>query len=75
MWSRDIFIIITRLQVQFIVLCNKDIYVQRNENEDNKRVSSSCLQYTTCESFAVILPQQIEMSTIEKATEVARQSV
>ena len=59
-----------RVYVQLVVFCYKDIHVDRNENEDNRRVSL-CPQSTTSESLAVNMTQQIEMRAIGKTTEMA----
>ena len=57
--------------MQLVVFCHKDIHVDRNENEDNRRVSS-CPQSTTSESLTVNMTQQTEMRAIGKAIEMAR---
>ena len=63
--------LLTRVQVQLVVFCHKDIHVDRNENEDKRRVSS-CPQATTSESLAVNMTQQTEIRAIGKAFEMAR---
>ena len=49
-------------------------HVDRNEKEDNRRVSS-CPQSTTSESLAMNMTQQTEMRAIGKTTEMARPSL
>ena len=56
-----------------LVFCYEDIHVDRNKNEDNRRVSS-CPQSTPFESLAVNMTQQIEMRAIGKTTEMVRRS-
>ena len=51
-----------------VVFCYTDIHVDRNENEDKRRVSS-CPQPTTSELLTVNMTQQIEMRAIGKTTE------
>ena len=52
-------LLLTRVRIQLVVFCYKDIHVDRNENEDNRRVSS-CPQSTISESLNVNMTQQIE---------------
>ena len=52
----------------------KDIHVDRNENENNRRVSSYP-QSITSESLAANMTQQIEMRAIGQTTEMTRRNL
>ena len=57
-----------------VVFCYKDIHVDPNENQDNRRVNSYS-QSTTSESLAVNITQHIKMRAIGKNTEMTRESL
>ena len=64
------FIIIIDKSLGTGVFCFKNIHVDRNENEDNRK--RSCPQSTTSELLAVNMMQLIEMRVIGKTIEIAR---
>ena len=63
----------TRVAIELVVFCPKDIHVEQHETEDEMRVWL-CPQLTASESLTLNMTQHREMRIMEATTEEARES-